>query len=81
MLGHPTPLVGESALRYELTNGSRIIALPGTEENIRGYSAVDLLVIDEAARVIDELYYATRPMLAVSGGRLLALSTPFGKRG
>ena len=29
----------------------------------------------------DELYFAVRPMLAVSGGRLMMLSTPFGKRG
>jgi hypothetical protein len=79
--GHPAPLHAESALRYELENGSRIVALPGTEPNIRGYSRVNLLVIDEAARVADELYYATRPMLAVSGGRLILLSTPFGKRG
>ena len=81
MAASPAPLQAESALRYELANGSRIVALPGTEGNIRGYSAVDLLVIDEAARVEDELYYAVRPMMAVSGGRLLALSTPWGKRG
>jgi hypothetical protein len=31
--------------------------------------------------VADSLYYAVRPMLAVSRGRLVALSTPFGKRG
>ena len=62
-------------------NGSRIISLPGTEQTIRGYSQVRLLVIDEAARVTDALYYAIRPMLAVSGGRLIALSTPAGKRG
>jgi len=37
-LGYPAPLLAESALRYELDNGSRIIALPGTEGNIRGYS-------------------------------------------
>ena len=80
-LGNPAPLQAESALRYEMNNGSRIIALPGTEPNIRGYSSVDLLVIDEAARVQDELYFATRPMLAVSGGRLVCLSTPFGRRG
>ena len=29
----------------------------------------------------DALYSSMRPMLAVSGGRLLCLSTPFGKRG
>src|SRR5262245_38754962 len=80
-LGYPAPLQAESALRYEMDNGSRIIALPGTEGNIRGYSRVSLLVVDEAARVVDELYYAVRPMLAVSGGRLVALSTPWGRRG
>jgi hypothetical protein len=42
---------------------------------------VRLLAIDEAARVHDDLYFAIRPMLAVSGGRLVALSTPFGNRG
>jgi hypothetical protein len=71
----------ESALRLELENGSRILSLPGSERTVRGYSGVDLLVIDEAARVEDDLYRAVRPMLAVSGGRLLALSTPFGQRG
>src|SRR5262249_55152941 len=40
-----------------------------------------LLIIDEAARVPDDLYRAVRPMLAVSAGRLVCLSTPFGKRG
>jgi terminase large subunit-like protein len=77
----PMPTEAESALRLELANGSRIVSLPGTEATIRGYSNVRLLVVDEAARVHDDLYYAVRPMLAVSGGRLLALSTPFGKRG
>jgi hypothetical protein len=56
MLGAPAPLAAESALRYEFTNGSRMIALPGIEANVRGYSGVNLLVIDEAARVLDDLY-------------------------
>ncbi len=81
LLGIPLPIKEESALRMELTNGSRIVALPGTEETIRGFSGVGLLVVDEAARVPDVLYYAIRPMLAVSGGRLVCLTTPFGKRG
>lgn len=46
-----------------------------------GYARVSMLVIDEAARVPDELYRAVRPMLAVSDGRLICLSTPYGKRG
>jgi hypothetical protein len=71
----------ESALRLELSNGSRIVALPGKEATIRGFSAVSLLIIDEASRVEDGLYSSVRPMLAVSGGRIILLSTPFGKRG
>jgi hypothetical protein len=71
----------ESALRMELSNGSRIVALPGKEATIRGFSGVSLLIIDEASRVEDALYQSVRPMLAVSGGRIVLLSTPFGKRG
>src|SRR5262245_12681119 len=33
-LDNPVPLRGESVLRYEMANGSRIIALHGTESNI-----------------------------------------------
>ena len=71
----------QTALRLELANGSRILSLPGNEQTIRGFSGVRLLIVDEAARVADELYYSVRPMLAVSDGRLLAMSTPFGTRG
>ena len=79
--GQAAPVEAESTLRLELSNGSRILALPGKEATLRGYSGVSLLVLDEASRIDDALYYATRPMLAVSGGRLIMLSTPFGKRG
>lgn len=65
----------------DLKNGSRIVALPGSPMGIRGFSGIDLLAIDEAAYVSDELYKSVRPMLAVSGGTLIAMSTPFGKRG
>jgi hypothetical protein len=68
-----------SELRF--TNRSRIVCLPCSESTVRGYASVSLVVIDEAARVPDDLYLAVRPMLAVSGGRLIALSTPRGKRG
>src|SRR5215203_3735626 len=68
-------------LGMEIKNRSRIEALPGTEKTIRGFSGVDLLIVDEASRVDDGLYFAVRPMLAVSGGSLFMLSTPAGKRG
>jgi hypothetical protein len=80
-LGRPVACSQETALTMELVNGSRIISLPGEEETIRGYSGVRLLIIDEAARVDDGLYYSVRPMLATSRGKLVALSTPFGRRG
>jgi len=77
----PVPSEAETLLRLELENGSRIVSLPGKEETIRGIPAVDLLVIDEASRVSDALYKSVRPMLAVKGGRLVLLSSPFGTRG
>src|SRR6266545_6393727 len=80
-LARPVPCTQESALTMELTNGSRIVALPGDEETVRGYSGVTTLIVDEAARVPDALYYSIRPMLAVSKGRLVCLSTPWGRLG
>lgn len=80
-LGRPVDPEHESALQLELENGSRIIALPGKEGTIRSYSAVSLLLLDEAAKILDALYSTVRPMLAVSNGRIIASSTPFGTRG
>lgn len=71
----------DNRLSLTLANGSRIVSLPGTEQTIRGFSGASLIIEDESARVDDELYYAIRPMLAISGGRLILMSTPFGKRG
>lgn len=67
--------------KLELANGSRIIGLPGKEATIRGFSKPRLVLLDEAARIADPLYRTVRPMCAVSGGRIIALSSPFGQRG
>ncbi len=80
-LGQPAEIDTENQLYLKLAHGSEIYALPGKEGTIRGFSDVDLLIIDEASRASDALYYAVRPMLAASGGALMLLSTPFGKRG
>lgn len=80
-LGRPISAETENALSLTLDNGSRIVALPADAVTIRGYSAVTLLIIDEAAFVSDDTMAAVRPMLAVSNGRILAMSTPFGRRG
>jgi hypothetical protein len=80
-LGRPIPAQAERKLSLELENESRIVTLPGTDKTIRGFSGATLLIVDEASRVADELYFGVRPMLAVSGGALMMLSTPYGKRG
>jgi hypothetical protein len=80
-LGKPIASEIEQAMTLQLYNNSRIVSLPGKEQTVRGFSGVSLMIIDEAAQVPDDLYYSVRPMLAVSGGRLILLSTPYGKRG
>ncbi len=61
-------------------NGSVIVPLPGKPEAMRGFTA-NLLIVDEAAGVPDEVYVAATPMLAATDGELWLLSTPKGKRG
>lgn len=77
---------GDNEISILFPNGSRIVGLPSTEDRIRGFSSVSLLVIDEASRVEDKIYNAVRPMLAVGGadghgGAMWLMSTPNGKRG
>ena len=59
-------------------NGSRLVALPGSsDDTVRGLSVDAELIIDEAARVDDEIYNACRPMIArhADKARLLVMST------
>lgn len=81
-LGIPSSAIEkDTALEIELTNGARMVCLPGKDATVRGFSAVSLLIVDEAARVPDDLYRGVRPMLATSGGKIVLLSSPFGRRG
>ncbi len=73
--------VEDSKLFLKFANGSRIISLPGREGTVRGYSGASLIIVDEASRVEDSLYLSIRPMLSVSLGDLMLISTPQGKRG
>jgi len=70
----------DTKLAVRFSNGNRFIARPGSEKSSRSFSAVTLLLEDEAARVPDPLYSSVRPMLAVSNGRHILMSTPFGKQ-
>lgn len=78
--GKPIPPEAENSLSLVLENGSRVLAMPAGEGTIRGYS-VDLLVVDEGARVGDDVWASVLPMVGVTKGRVIALSTPAGRRG
>lgn len=80
-LGRPVAAESVNKTGLELANGARVVALPGDPDGIVGFSAPRLIVIDEAARVSDELYQSVRPMLATGNGKLLCCSSPFGQRG
>ena len=72
---------GVNAVSILLPNESRIVGLPGNEATVRGFSRVSLLIVDEAARVDDDLFRAVQPMLAVGDGEQWVMSTPFGREG
>jgi hypothetical protein len=75
---------GDAVQKLELSNRSRILALPGSDDGktIRGLSNARLVLVDEASRIPDALMGALRPMLATNArGSLIMLSTPAGKRG
>jgi hypothetical protein len=74
-------LVKQNEHTIEFQNGSRIVALPSSEETVRGYSAVNLVILDEAGDLPNDMFTAILPMLMVSRGRLILQGTPKGRRG
>lgn len=73
-LGQPVGVEAASALRLEMSNGSRIVALPGSSTTNVGYTS-SLVLLDEAVRTSPELVEAVLPTVAVSGGSVVALSS------
>lgn len=73
--------VEDNKLSMELKNGSRCVSLPGNEGTIRGYSGASLIICDEASRIPSEIFATVSPMVSVSQGSIILLSTPAGKRG
>lgn len=80
-IGRPVEAVRENTLSLQLENRSRIVCLPASEATSRGYSSVDLLCVDEASRCDESFWQSLRPVVAVSGGKIVLMSTPAGRRG
>lgn len=76
----PIRMEGEAATKIELTNRSRMIALPGKPTTIRAFGNARLIILDEAAFIDNDVYSAVEPMLAADG-QLIQMSTPYGSRG
>lgn len=73
-------VVDEGKSQVTLSNGSTIRSVPASTRQIRG-KAVDLLVIDEACFVAEDVWQAARyTVLARPGSRVVLTSTPFGKK-
>lgn len=80
---YPT-LTKNSAFEVTLSNRSRIVVVTATDKAARGYSAPDIILVDEASRVPDTVYSsAVLPMQTASPDdfELILISTPFGKQG
>jgi hypothetical protein len=83
-------VVRETAEGFELRNGSRIEILTGDWRTIRGYTLL-AAIVDEAAffgygedtkvKSDTELMRAIRPGLATVGGKLIAISSPYARKG
>lgn len=75
-------LEGNASFEKRFRNGARILALPGTERSVRGYSKPRRIILDEASRIEDPTYKSARPYLVGNPeAKLIAVTTPFGQQG
>jgi hypothetical protein len=73
-------LTSDNVYGLELDNGSRVLALPGSDDSIRGLTVDAWIIADEAARLSTELIAALRPMRARRPeARLAMLSTAWSR--
>jgi hypothetical protein len=69
-------LKSDNVYGLELANGARVLALPGSDDSIRGLTVDAWIVADEAAYLTPDLIAALRPMRAQRpDARIVMLST------
>ncbi len=73
--------VTENKSEVEFRSGARILSIPSSSGTIRGFSKVTTCVCDESSHIDPDTFEAVLPFLAVSDGRLIVLSTPYGNTG
>ena len=68
--------------QIQLNNGSSIMARPvgNTGDAVRGFTG-NVLIIDEASRMGEFIFTASKPTLMSTGGQIWLCSTPYGKQG
>jgi Terminase large subunit, T4likevirus-type, N-terminal len=72
-------IVRDNVYEIELDNGSRVLALPGSDDSIRGLTVDGWIIADEAARLPHALIAALRPMRARTQARFAMLSTAWSR--
>jgi hypothetical protein len=73
-------LTSDNVYALELDNGARVLALPGSDDSIRGLTVDAWIVADEAARLSEDMIAALRPMRARRPqARLAMLSTAWSR--
>ena len=68
--------------RVTLKNGAQVLARPvgNTGDAVRGFTG-DVLIVDEASRMPEDMWHAAKPTLLTTGGEIWMCSTPHGKQG
>jgi hypothetical protein len=73
-------LKSDNVYGLELKNGSRVLALPSSDDSIRGLTVDGWIIADEAARLTPDVISALRPMRARRRqARLAMLSTAWSR--
>ncbi|KKL72988.1 hypothetical protein LCGC14_2079450, partial [marine sediment metagenome] len=67
--------VGDATTKIELANGSRMLVMSDKNVSARGFSDSQLIILDEASRIDNDIYEAVEPMLA-RDGQMMMMSTP-----
>lgn len=76
---HAPALIRSTLTEIEVMGGGRVVCVPASSETLRGFSAADMIILEEAAFASDDAINAILPSRA-DHGRIVAITTPGGSR-